>query len=293
MARLFERSAADLAQEKARAEATSRRQQADLSLYFRLVAAEGTDVASLIADLNKLAVVESAYSEPQAVPPPVTPDFTGQQGYRATAPGGIGANLVSALPGGKGQNIIIADIEYSWNVNHEDLAKARLGTTAIANGTPADPFSDNNHGTAVLGEIVGDENAFGVTGIVSGAGLRLVNANTTGGYALANAISLATGALTAGDVILIEQQTTGPNGGCNAMSQVGCAPVEWVQAFYDVIAVATAAGIIVIEAAGNGIQDLDSAAYEPASTPAGPTPAPSWSGAGAAPPAAPRRPGAG
>ncbi len=263
VARLFRRPAADLAQEKARVESRTRRQQADLNLYFRLVAPEGADVAALIADLNALPVVEAAYSEPKAVAPPVTPDFTGQQGYRQTAPGGIGADLVSALPGGKGQNITIADIEYSWNVDHEDLAKARLAGALIANGTPDDPFDDNDHGTAVLGEIVGDENAFGVTGIVSAATLRLVNANTTGGYDLANAISLATGALAAGDVILIEQQTTGPNGGCDAVSQVGCAPVEWVQAFYDAIVLATGAGIIVVEAAGNGTQDLDSAPYNP------------------------------
>ena len=98
------------------------------------------------------------------------PDFTGQQGYRLTRrPAASTPTSPRTLPGGKGQNIIIADIEYSWNVNHEDLTKARLAGALIANGTPDDPFDDNNHGTAVLGEIVGDENAFGVTGIVSGA----------------------------------------------------------------------------------------------------------------------------
>ncbi|MGH9222421.1 MAG: hypothetical protein ACRD2W_01145 [Acidimicrobiales bacterium] len=105
-----------------------------------------------------------------------------------------------------------------------------------------------------------------MTGIVSGAALNLVNANTTGGYELANAISLATAASNPGDVILIEQQTTGPNGGCDVTSQVGCAPVEWVQAFYDAIVVATSAGIHVIEAAGNGTQDLDSDPYDPMTT---------------------------
>lgn len=260
VARLFQRSEADLAQEKARVEARSRRQQADLNLYFRLVAAKGADVVALIADLNQLAIVEAAYSEPKPAPPPVTPDFTGQQGYRAAAPGGIGANLVSGLPGGKGENITIADVEYSWNVDHEDLAKARLAGALVENGTFDDPFDDNNHGTAVLGEIVGDENAFGVTGIVSGATLRLVNANTTTGYDLANAISLATGALVAGDVILIEQQTAGPVDDCDA-DQVGCVAVEWVQAFYDAIVIAVGNGIIVVEAAGNGFQDLDAAAY--------------------------------
>jgi Ca2+-binding RTX toxin-like protein len=259
--RLFQRSEDAIASDKARVEQRSRRQQADLNLYYRVVAPGGADVAALIAALNRLGVVEAASSEPRATAPPVTPNFSAQQTYRAAAPDGIGANVVSSLPGGKGQNIEITDVEYSWNVNHEDLTKAPAAV--IANGTPSDPFSDTNHGTAVLGEIVGDENSFGVTGIVSGATLNLVNANNTGGYALANAINLAAAASNPGDVILIEQQTTGPNGGCNATSQVGCAPVEWVQAFYDAIVLATSAGIHVVEAAGNGTQDLDSAPYAP------------------------------
>ncbi len=281
--RLFQRSESDLARDEARIEATSGREQADLNLYYLVVAPAGADAAALIAAFNRLDVVEVAQSEPRAAAPPVTPDFTAQQGYKLTAPGGIGANLVAAMPGGKGQNVMIADIEYSWNVDHEDLAKARLPGALLANGTPSDPFSDNNHGTAVLGELVGDENAFGVTGILSGATLRLVNANNTGGYALANAINVASAALTAGDVILIEQQTAGPNGGCDVMSQVGCAPVEWVQAFYDAIVTATSAGIIVIEPAGNGSQDLDSAPYAPMRPPARADSGAIMVGAGAAP----------
>jgi serine protease len=261
--RLFQRSEAEIARDEAAVEARSGRDQADLNLYYRVTAPAGADPTAVIAALNALTVVEAASSEPRPAAPPVTPDFTAQQGYRSPATDGINANFAATLAGGKGQNIIIADIEYSWNVDHEDLSKARAPGAVIDNGTPEDPFADNNHGTAVLGEIIADENSFGVTGIVSGAEVRLVNANTTTGYALANAINLAQAALTAGDVILIEQQTTGPNGGCDSISQVGCAPVEWVQAFYDAIVLATSAGIIVVEAAGNGSQDLDSAAYVP------------------------------
>jgi serine protease len=46
----------------------------------------------------------------------------------------------------------------------------------IANKTPVDPFNDNDHGTAVLGELVADNNGFGVTGIVYSAALGMVNA---------------------------------------------------------------------------------------------------------------------
>ena len=68
-------------------------------------------------------------------------------------------------------------------------------------------------------------------------------------------------ALADGDVILIEQQTGGVNG-CDA-NQVGCVPVEFVQAFYDAIVGATGDGVIVVEAAGNGSEDLDDPAYNP------------------------------
>ena len=88
----------------------------------------------------------------------------------------------------------------------------------------------------------------------------MVNANNTGdGYDLADAIDTAAAELGPGDVILIEQQIAGYNGGCGT-DQVGCVAVEWVQAYYDAIVTATSAGIIVVEAAGNGNEDLDDTA---------------------------------
>ena len=38
---------------------------------------------------------------------------------------GVDANYAKSIPGGKGENIRITDIEYSWNTSHEDLSKAR------------------------------------------------------------------------------------------------------------------------------------------------------------------------
>jgi hypothetical protein len=52
-----------------------------------------------------------------------------------------------------------------------------------------------------------------------------------------------------GDVLLIEAQTFGP--------RVDFVPPEWDQAEFDAISIATAAGIIVVETAGNGGEDLD------------------------------------
>ena len=65
-----------------------------------------------------------------------------------------------------------------------------------------------------------------------------------------------------GDVILIEQQMGGPNFR-NDGTQYGDVPVEWDQsgAVWNAIKNATGLGRIVVEAAGNGYQDLDSATY--------------------------------
>ena len=254
--RLFSRPEAALDEQRRRAEARGRK-TADLNLWYRLRLRPGTDVDGVIADLKALAIVETAYRQPRPAPMPVTPDFSAQQVYRDAATDGIDAVYAAAFPGGAGANVRIIDIEYSWNTNHEDLA----GVNVIVNGTPTDPFSNNDHGTAVLGELWGRDNGLGVLGLAHAAWMGVVNASDDGDYDLADAIDIAASNLNPGDVMLIEQQTEGANGGCDSSGQTGCVAVEWVEAFYDAIVSATSAGIIVVEAAGNGNQDLDGTEY--------------------------------
>jgi hypothetical protein len=223
----------------------------DLSLWYRVTVASEAAARALVADLRGLpGLVDEAFLAPVAAPPP-TGLYTSQQGYVDAAPDGIGTRLVSA-PGATGSQVKLVDIEYSWNQSHADLSKA--ADALVANGTPSDPFSDNNHGTAVLGELVADDNSFGVTGIAPDAGLGLVNAsNSERGYDLANSINIARTATAPGDVILIEQQIPVTPGGFDFV------PSEWVSDVYDAIKLATADGRIVVEAAGNGGEDLDDA----------------------------------
>jgi hypothetical protein len=123
----------------------------------------------------------------------------------------------------------------------------------------------------VLGELTGGSNAFGVTGLAPSAPLRTVNvsslnANGVCAYNLANAIKVASDNASAGDVILIEQQAAGPRWNGDPNSQVGDVPVEWDQsvAVWTAIHDATSLGRIVIEAGGNGSQNLDDPIYNDA-----------------------------
>jgi len=254
---LFSRSPRALRLEKSRLEALSRRQQADKTLYYRFRLSGHLDAARVIDELNALDIVEIAYPEPLPMPPPVTDDFTDMQDYLNPAPEGVNAAIADDVCGGRGQNVKVIDIEYSWNQTHEDLSKA-FGAL-IPNKTPEDPFDSNNHGTAVLGEIIADDNGFGVIGIVHEAQLGLVNSyNEEDEYDLQDSIDIACSNMDPGDVLLIEQQISGPNDCDNGVS--GCVAVEWVKAYYDAIVACTSADIIVVEAAGNGAEDLDDTA---------------------------------
>src|SRR5207253_1886344 len=77
---------------------------------------------------------------------------------------------------------------------------------------------------------------------------------------LPEAIDTARGVLNAGDVLLVEQQFPGANGGCGA-DQVGCVAPEWFEPVHAAIRAATAKGIIVVETAGNGFENLDAANF--------------------------------
>jgi len=241
---------------------------ADLNLYYRILL-PGEDksmVENLIDSLNQLPIVEIAYPLAKPAPPP-TPDYTGYQGYLNAAPGGIDARYSWTVPGGTGSGVKIVDIEFSWNLNHEDLSKARNALMKKSYWTPVDPGNDNNHGTAVLGELIADANGFGVTGISYDAAIGVVPAYVNGeGYVLEQSIQFAADNLQTGDVILIELQIPGPHAGpdCSPSNQASCfyVPVEWYQAYFDAIQYATAKGVVVVEAAGNGNENLDDAIFQ-------------------------------
>lgn len=216
--------------------------------YFAIDCPPGVDAEALAKSVTSWRSVQEAYVEGgPTIPPQVNAlDDPRQvnQGYEDPAPGGVDAEFAWTVTGGDGTGVQFIDMEQGWTLNHEDLTAA--GITVISGINNAYP----GHGTAVLGEVVAVDNTRGDVGIATHAGARVVSQwRTASTYNTAEAILSATAALNFGDVLLLEAQTTAP--GWSYL------PVEIETAVFDAIRLATALGIVVVEAGGNGSIDLD------------------------------------
>jgi subtilisin family serine protease len=224
----------------------------------------------LRAQLAKHELVDAAYVKPGVElprindmaaapeePPPASPDLSARQIYLNAAPSGIDARWAWTQAGGRGRNIRIIDIEGAWRFTHEDLTQNQGGVVA---GTMIAGVDWRNHGTAVLGEFSGDVNSFGIVGIASDA---IVSAISHGSIGSAAAINQAATRLRAGDIILLEMHRPGPRFAFAARAdQRGYIAVEWWPDDFAAILNATSRGIIVVEAAGNGAENLDDVLYQ-------------------------------
>lgn len=250
---------------RSRAKKNLKKKLPNLNLFYIAEFQETTKirVQSLIDDLNRLDFVEVAFPCPIPKVPvcnvsdisPPTPNFEGSQGYLSPAPLGVDANFGWTIPGGTGQGIVIIDLENAWNENHEDYC---IDPNYVLNGTSPGSGSDFNHGTAVLGEMVGQDNGYGVTGIVPDATAG-VHSWAAGG-SFGNTIMVTSLSINQGDFILLEVHIPGPNH-TGGTAQFGLVPCEWNISAYFAIQTATGDGRIVIQAAGNGEQDLDAPEY--------------------------------
>jgi len=242
---------------------------ADPNLRFNLFLPGGVDAAATIDAFNALDCVEMALPVPKPVPSPLPPDYEEYQQPYLHAASGVGASTMWDVEGGTGAEVRIADAEYNWDLDHWEFAYqgavTLLGDEPTDPSPPEDPLRETNHGTAVLGELGAARNGFGVTGIAHESPLYVVATNTGPGdgvWDVGAAIMTALGTLEPGDVILIEQQMVGPNyTGDPPGTQVGLVPIEWYAPWYDVVVTAVGNGVIVVEAAGNGSQDLDDPIY--------------------------------
>lgn len=213
--------------------------------YFVVDCPPGVDPQALAKALRSWPLVKTAYYDPPGEEPVVNAaddPRAGNQGYLDPAPDGIDAEFAWGFDGGDGAGIGVIDLERGWTFDHEDLT-AHGG--ALLHGTIRD--ESRAHGTAVLGEICAVDNTLGCVGICPN--VASVNAVSYHGSNRPDAIMAAIASLSFGEVLLLEVQV--------GIGVLGWMPTETLDADFETIRLATALGIVVIEAAGNGGNDLD------------------------------------
>ncbi|ESU26405.1 hypothetical protein FLJC2902T_28920 [Flavobacterium limnosediminis JC2902] len=214
------------------------------------------ELATRLEELDE--VIYCSLMPLQPIPPPndiapVTPDYEANQTYLDANPG---VNMRYAWGLGQiGTGIRIRDVEYGFNKNHEELVdKNAFIATGMNISTSATP-SYTEHGTSVFGIMYADKGAYGISGMAYGATEMILFPEwQQSGYNRVNAVTQAiANSQPGGDVIVYEMQAYGQSN--------NYVPAEFDNPIWDLTKAATDAGILIVEAAANGNQNLDSAYY--------------------------------
>lgn len=185
---------------------------------------------------------------------PVTPNFETNQTYLAANPG---VNMLHAWNLGlNGSGIKVRNVEYGFNKNHEEFHQinAFLATGMTVNSNASVDYTE--HGTAVFGIVFADKGNYGVSGMAHGATEMILFPEwQQTGYNRIFAITQSIQNSSPGDIIIFEMQTGGQND--------QFVPAEYDNVVWDLTLAASNSGIIIVAAAGNGNQNLNSAFYQP------------------------------
>ena len=223
----------------------------DFLRFFETEVPDGIDAEALARTLRTFPNVERAdvESPPGELPGanPGNDPLSPQQEYLNAAPQGINARHAWAQEGGNGAGVSLADIERGWLLAHEDLKAQPIEVfsgVSVARHIP--------HGTAILGILAATDNDVGCIGIVHG--LQKIwcvsEWRTASDFSSKKALRDAICVLCAGDVLLLEAQAS-------YYGRYRNAPLEIDADIHDLVRLATASGITVVAAAGNGRLDLD------------------------------------
>lgn len=184
---------------------------------------------------------------------PTTPNFETFQTYLGANPG-VNMNYAWNL-NINGSGIKVRNIEYGFNKNHEELHQINtfLATGMTINSEASVEYTE--HGTATFGTVMGHKGLYGISGLAYGASEMILFPEwQTIGYNRVFAVSQSIANSLPGDVIIYEMQTTGQGG--------QYVPAEFSSVIWDLTAAAAASGIVIVAAAGNGAQNLNSTYYE-------------------------------
>jgi hypothetical protein len=226
----------------------------NLHNFLKIEFPVNTNYLKLLEEIQNSPNVKEVYVQPWPVPgsdAASAGSFKAKQRYLKPAPVGVDAKLAWRMPGGDGNPAIrFVDLENGWDFTHPDLPQ-NAGTSTI--GTPFGiNKGDFDHGTNVLGVVLGQRNRFGIDGIAP-----MVKADAISSFAaesdspnLNEALAFAINLLDSGDVLLITLHS--PNRALDFL------PVEIDSEAFHYIQAGTMKGVIIIEIAGNGIKDLDS-----------------------------------
>ncbi|OUB80934.1 putative mucin/carbohydrate-binding domain-containing protein [Bacillus wiedmannii] len=227
--------------------------------YYKVQVPDNMESDTLIKGFKKSSLVEEVYMQekeiitPNEIPSPIQPvnpyddpRFT-KQGYLQAAPYGINALYAWGISGGDGKGTTLVDMEYGWMLNHEDLVNQKIELISGQN-----VIGERGHGTGVLGVMAAEDNQIGDIGIVPKAKVKVISQiRDNGSYNTADAILNAVHHLQPGDILLLEAQASYDGYGDKYL------PVEVHSDIFDAIRAGTDKGIIIVETAGNGSNDLD------------------------------------
>lgn len=170
------------------------------------------------------------------------------------APAGVDAEALWGLPDGRGQGEVLCDVERGWHTGHVEFNG--IAFTLL----PGSAHEDSHvpHGTRVLGTAVGRENGqFGmgvakeVSTVTLSSEYRAAPSAPDTHAAVFEALKDLVNSRPVGSVMLLELQKNAKDFNSTVVDGL-LGPCEMALEVFDLIQLATALHIVVVEAAGHG-----------------------------------------